>query len=591
MNNSKQTTIPSGWLLAFYYTAIPMVANLAAALGLGYINVLLIREPGFQASIKLLEAQQFQMMLATFIPAITVILVYILPVYFGLNRVRRGEVLSDITKRRLLNGPFMVSIMGMVGWLIAVVFSVVFFSSSKNISMEFMYIIRMPLLQLLNGFLCFVISYYLLDTVNRRILIPRVFPNGEFLQEKGILKFSVRSRFFFLYIAVVVFPVFFLFNIMYSNLLEEKATDQITLLVISTLGLLILALVLMLLNARTYQNPLKKLKEAADNIGEGKLDVNLQVLSTDELGYLSQSVNEMAFSLKEKEFMKDTFGKLVDPAVRDHLLQGNVRLGGEITETAILFTDIRSFTTLAEGMDPEAVVDLLNNHFETMSNCVVSYGGMVNKFIGDAIMALFGVPVSMNNPAEAALKTGIAMRLAQPGLNSALKLNNMPAIKTGIGIHIGKVLAGNIGCSTRMEYTVIGDAVNLASRIEGVTKMLKAPLIISDAVYRALPDPGKYKLREIDSVLVKGKSVPVVLYECYDGDEEIVKKAKEANKSNFQQAIVLYKTGDFSAAEEIFTKCIKDNPADFIPGIYTIRCRNFIKEPPGEQWQGVFNLG
>jgi len=185
--------------------------------------------------------------------------------------------------------------------------------------------------------------------------------------------------------------------------------------------------------------------------------------------------------LLEKEFIKDTFGRVVDPRVRDYYLSGHVDLGGQVKEATILFVDIRGFTPLSEKMRPDRVVSLLNRYFEKMSRCVAEEDGLVNRYIGDAILAIFGAPISLENHADAAVRAALKMRVARDALNIELEQEGLPIIRTGVGIHTGPVLAGNIGSSTRMEYTVIGDTVNLASRIEKLCKEFPHDIILSEA--------------------------------------------------------------------------------------------------------------
>jgi class 3 adenylate cyclase len=207
--------------------------------------------------------------------------------------------------------------------------------------------------------------------------------------------------------------------------------------------------------------------------------------------------------LVEKEFIKDTFGKAVDPRVRDHLLSGHIKLGGELREATILFVDIRGFTPLSEKMKPDQVVALLNRYFEKMTRCIIEEEGLVNRYIGDAILAIFGAPVHMDNHADAAVRAALTMRAARDALNEDMQQEGLPPIYTGIGIHTGPVLAGNIGSSSRMEYTVIGDTVNLASRIEKLCKALGRDFIMSEAT--AMQLSAAFAPAYLDTVKIQGK--------------------------------------------------------------------------------------
>ena len=219
----------------------------------------------------------------------------------------------------------------------------------------------------------------------------------------------------------------------------------------------------------------------------------------------------MALELKEKEFIKDTFGKIVDPRVRDHLLSGNIKLGGELKEATILFIDIRDFTSISEKMQPDKVVVLLNRYFEKMSQCITEENGLVNKYIGDAILAIFGVPIKLDNHSNAAIRAALKMRIERNLLNKELVKEGFPSIQTGIGIHTGEVLAGNIGSTSRMEYTVIGDAVNIASRIEKLCKQFNYDLILSEATVMQLSDI--FNPIYLDTVKIRGKEQLIKIFQ------------------------------------------------------------------------------
>jgi adenylate cyclase len=254
------------------------------------------------------------------------------------------------------------------------------------------------------------------------------------------------------------------------------------------------------------------MKRAAKKIQDGIYDINIPVISNDEVGKLCEGINSMAGGLKEKEFIKDTFGRIVDPRVRDFLLQGNVQLGGEMKELTILFSDIRSFTSASEKMKPDEVVVWLNRYFDKMSRCITDEKGLVNKYIGDAIMAIFGAPINQEDHADAAVRAAYRMIDELAELNREFSNDHLPPISIGIGIHTGQVLAGNIGSSDRMEYTVIGDAVNVASRLESLTKEYKQPVLMSESTSKALKH--QYSMNCLNKVSIRGKEEPMDLYYC-----------------------------------------------------------------------------
>lgn len=240
--------------------------------------------------------------------------------------------------------------------------------------------------------------------------------------------------------------------------------------------------------------------------------VHVDTLRTgDELEDLADGFNSMVDGLKERDKLRNTFGKYMTQSVMEHLLAGKVQLGGEELEVTILFSDLRGFTTISEKMDAKSLVGLLNEYFTEMVAAVMGEGGVVDKYIGDAIMAVFGAPVPKPNDPVNAVRAAVKMRDALVHLNARLKSRGLPELQAGIGLHTGVVVAGNIGSEQRMEYTVIGDAVNLASRLESATKELQAPILISQETYKKVQ--GHVKVREVQQIQVKGRAQPVTPYE------------------------------------------------------------------------------
>jgi adenylate cyclase len=235
------------------------------------------------------------------------------------------------------------------------------------------------------------------------------------------------------------------------------------------------------------------------------------VRTGDELEDLATGFNEMVDGLAERDKLKTTFGKYMTEAVAEHVMAGKVQLGGETFTATILFSDIRSFTATSEKMDAKQLVALLNEYFTEMVDVVMREDGVVDKYIGDAIMAVFGAPVRRSGAAVSAVRAAVGMREALVALNERLVARGEKPIETGIGIHTGEVVAGNIGSEKRMEYTVIGDTVNLASRLEGATKELGVAVLISQDTYDLVKD--HFETRPVKEITVKGREQPVMTYE------------------------------------------------------------------------------
>ena len=231
----------------------------------------------------------------------------------------------------------------------------------------------------------------------------------------------------------------------------------------------------------------------------------------DEIELLATGFNQMVDGLVERDKLRTTFGKYMTESVLEHLLSGKVALGGKTIKVTILFSDIRSFTSISEKMEAHALVQLLNEYFTEMVRLVMSNGGVVDKYIGDAIMAVFGAPVPTEQDAANAVRAAVEMRQALRRLNERLVARGAEPLRTGIGIHTGEVVAGNIGSEQRMEYTVIGDPVNVASRLESNTKELGVDVLISDATFEETKDI--IECRPVAALNVKGRAEPVMTYE------------------------------------------------------------------------------
>jgi adenylate cyclase len=263
--------------------------------------------------------------------------------------------------------------------------------------------------------------------------------------------------------------------------------------------------------AQIMSGALKRVNDALKRL-EFQEYVHIQGVKTgDELEDLANGFNLMVDGLKERDKLRNTFGKYMTASVMEHLMSGKVQLGGETLTVSILFADIRSFTTISEKMDAQALVGLLNEYFTEMVSIVMGEDGVVDKYIGDAIMAVFGAPVPKVDDAVRAVRAAVRMRTALAHLNERLAARGLGPLRNGIGVHTGEVVAGNIGSERRMEYTVIGDAVNLASRLESNTKDLGVNVLISEDTWALVKD--HIVARRVKEITVKGRARPVMTYE------------------------------------------------------------------------------
>ena len=285
-------------------------------------------------------------------------------------------------------------------------------------------------------------------------------------------------------------------------------------------GVAVFALFLTLITiffAGTFVKPLRVVMEAAKAVERGDYRNAYVVLSSeDEIGEMSKTFNTMVEGVQARERERDILGRVVSPEVRDKLLSGDVNLVGENRRVSILFSDIRGFSALSEQMYPHEMVSMLNEYLGEMSEAVRHHGGYINNFIGDAIVVIFGAPLGWDDNEERALRAAVEMRARLKILNTHRENQGEHIIVSGIGISTGKVVAGQVGTPERFLYTVIGDAVNIASRLETLTKDYPDnPILINAATYEKVKDVSGYGFNSLGAVLLKGKVEAVDVYACY----------------------------------------------------------------------------
>jgi adenylate cyclase len=255
--------------------------------------------------------------------------------------------------------------------------------------------------------------------------------------------------------------------------------------------------------------PLEALRCAVEEIGKGRLEARVNLERRDEFGVVARAVNDMAAGLQERETVKTAFARYVSRQVMDGILHSGAlpELRGDRRRITVLFCDIRGFSTFSENMRPEEVVQLLNEYFERMVEVVFRNQGTLDKFIGDGLMVIFGAPQEDPYQEEHAIKAALEMQQELRVLCQKWETEGRMPIRVGIGINSGTAIVGNIGSSQRMEYTAIGDTVNLAARLESATKELEAAIVISEFTYNAVK--GAFKTKNMGQIQVKGRSEPV----------------------------------------------------------------------------------
>lgn len=335
--------------------------------------------------------------------------------------------------------------------------------------------------------------------------------------------------------------------------------------------------------------PVKELLGNMQKTGEGKNTHYSVVRTNDEIGELAEGFNLMSQRIKnyidDISEINNSYYRFVPKQFLDFLDKKSItdiHLGDQVQkEMTVMFSDIRSFTEISENMTPRDNFNFINHYLGYMEPIISRNHGFIDKYIGDAIMALF--PESPDD----ALNAAIEMRAKLQEFNEDLKLNGQAPINSGIGMNTGNLMLGIVGGKGRIEGTVISDHVNLASRLEGLTKKYGASIIISQEMLIKLDNPGNYQFRFLDMVTVKGKRNSVNIFEILDGEPHQVRKAKIETISLFKQGLQHYRNKEMDKALEVFLRIEKESPEDMTTKLYIGRCQNFIEIGLPEDWDGT----
>lgn len=336
-------------------------------------------------------------------------------------------------------------------------------------------------------------------------------------------------------------------------------------------------------------HPVKELLLNMKSTGRGEMDNFGIVRTNDEIGELTEEYNDMTQKLGEYihniSMMTETYSRFVPRQFLDFLGKKSyvdISLGDQVQkEMTVMFSDIRSFTEISEQMTPKENFDFINYYLGYMEPVIRNNNGFIDKYIGDSIMALFSANASD------AINAAIEMRIKLSQFNQVMDQFGKPVINSGIGIHSGSLMLGVVGGEGRMASTVISDAVNLAARLEGLTKLYGCPIIISQDTLISLNNPSHYNYRFLDIVKVKGKSEAVYIFEIIDGEPDDIKQLKLKTKENFAAGVNLYKAKKFAEALEAFNKVHEINEYDKTNLLYIERCRHFISNGIPADWDGI----
>jgi adenylate cyclase len=302
--------------------------------------------------------------------------------------------------------------------------------------------------------------------------------------------------------------------------------------------------------------------------------------------YVSGIAVQRAYSRAKTKLVSGLFGKYVSRGVVTEILRGNigVSLEGTSREVTVLFSDLRGFTTLSEGLAPQETGRLLNTYFDTMIPIVFEHEGTLDKLMGDAIMAFFGAPGEVKDHPDKAAETALQMTRRLSELKQGRPEKGIEKLAVGIGLNTGVVTVGNLGGQDFVDYTVIGDAVNLGSRLEGLNKTYGTSILLSEFTARRLD--SRFVTRELDRVRVKGKGDAVGIFELVGLREELTSEETGMLRL-FEIALLHYKSREWERAKEAFEKILRDHPADGPSSLYLNRVAALLDNPPGPEWEPV----
>jgi len=361
-----------------------------------------------------------------------------------------------------------------------------------------------------------------------------------------------------------------------------------------TLLAAVLGLVFSLLVSAGVTRPVRRLLEGAKAVEAGNLDEKVPITSKDEIGHLTTAFNQMTEQLRLKERIRETFGKYVDPRIVEGLIDRPMLAAeGQRRVMTVLFCDVRGFTSTSEGMTPQGLVKVMNRYFSTMSGPIRDHEGIIDKYIGDAIMAYWGPPFT-DHAAQARLASLAALKMLELVPQLRIELPELLGVRTlpnafdlRIGIATGDVLVGSIGSELMMNYTVMGDTVNLASRLEGANKEYGGRILVSEATVAGASDA--VEAREIDRVAVLGQNQPQAVFEIMGRKGELTPAQVEL-RDRFSEGLACYRRRQWDASRRAFEAALAIVPNDGPSTTFINRLDKLTLRPPGEDWDGSWRL-
>jgi class 3 adenylate cyclase len=376
---------------------------------------------------------------------------------------------------------------------------------------------------------------------------------------------------------------------------ERRERRVLWLTIAATVSTVLLGLTVAALITDRVTRPVRSLVSAMHDVQQGNLNVQLPVRSHDEIGRLTDSFNFFVEQLRSKEQMKQIFGRYIDPRILEHVLAhpGAETVAGGRREMTVLFADLVGFTSLSERLTPSLMVTLLNRHFGLQAAAVQEYHGIVDKFVGDSIMAFWGAPfvkpeehaVLACRAAKAQLEALDTLRRELPEITGLRR--DAPTVELRIGICTGEVVVGNIGSENTRSYTVIGDTVNLTARLERANRVYGTQILIAETTAQAVAQ--KFETREIDVISVKGKTESTRIFELLAPKGQLSGEL-ECLRERYEQGRRAFLAQEWDLAEATFRECLQVRPNDGPSQVLIKRTQMLRQHPPGKDWNGTWQL-
>lgn len=412
------------------------------------------------------------------------------------------------SQKRAINLPWWGAALAGVGWFLCIPVFLLVLANAPDAVDPRVYV-HLPISFIISALIAITHGFFAIELLSQRLLYPSLFQETHPTQIPGAFPLSLRSRGLIWAVSAGICPIISLMLLSLAPHPDGVQAARFTL-TVGVIGI-IFALTSAWMVDWLVIEPVNELKQTAQAVSAGNFNLQIPLRRADELGLLIDEFNRMILELRHKQHLQETFGRHVGQKAAQRILQENPDLKGAEQEISVLFADLRDFTSRCSRSSPQEIVTLLNLFLSTMVEIVEQrHGGMVNKFLGDGFMALFGIEDEQANHAARAVAAGKEMLVGLQRINGYLTDQGQPPLAMGIGIHTGLAVIGSIGSRNRLEYTAIGDTVNVAARVESLTKKLGKPLLMTVATQIALP--ASVATQPVPPQSVKGQRQPLSLF-------------------------------------------------------------------------------